>query len=382
MAETQYTSESPNQGLFDDWEGKLDKEILDTSSINKSLNESSLVLDNGTLYGSSKNLGKRRLISSLEDSENIVKEDNREIISHVNEMLKRNGFALIKSSSHSAFLRIIEQLLQVIEEMTYGINFASLDDIFKRAFGRGIDKASKADSAIANLISVYEVQKRSYEQEIERLAKELNNKRRTIAQVEENLKHNYHKALSEMQEKLIVLESRYSGIKLDKKPLNEGEYGSIIEEVCKVLNIKQPNQIVPAVIKLEKVLRAVPSLEKFIKDVFYIVSSNDNSEEKLTMENLIPTLKKSFKELNDFKYKRTGKTQNKFGFYQEVIEHFKHLFEIDKDEDLIETMDQVFLFVHELRSFLKSIRITLNLDDGVTVNGILVRIKNSLESHI
>jgi hypothetical protein len=379
MAETQYSSESPNQNYYEDWDPKLDKEVLDSGSVNKSLNESSLVLDNGTLYGSSKNLGKRRLISSLEDSENIIKEDNREVITHVNEMLKRNGFAVIKSSSHSSFLRLIEQLLRVIEEMTYGINFASLDDIFKRTFGRGIDKNSKVDSIIANLISVYEVQKRAYEQDIERLAKELNNKRRTIAQVEENMRQNYHKALSDMQEKLLVLENRCSEVKIDKKNTFEADHSGIIEEVCKVLNIKQSSQIVPAVVKLEKVLRAVPSLEKFIKDVFFIVSSNDSSEEKLTMENLIPSLKRSFKELHELKMKRPGKIPSKFEYYQEVIEHFKHLFEIDKDEDLIETMDQVFLFVHELRSFLKSIRLTLSLDEAVTVNGILVRIKNIIE---
>lgn len=380
MAETQYSSESPHQHFYEEWDSRLEKDILDTSSINKSLNESSLVLDNGTLYGTSKKLGKRRLISSLEDSENIVKEDNKEIIFHVNEMLKRNGFAAIKSSSHSAFLRLIEHLLQVIEEITYGINFASLDDIFKRAFGRGIEKGSKLDSAIANLISVYEVQKRSYEQDIERLAKELNNKRRTITQIEENMRLSYHKALNDMQEKLIVLENRCSELKVDKKPaFDQSESAAIVDEVCKVLSIKHSNQIVPAVVKLEKVLRAVPSLEKFIKEVFYIVSSNENPQEKITMENVIPTLKRSFKELQDLKIKKKP-VNNKVNFYQEVIEHFKHLFEIEKDEDLIETMDQVFLFVHELRSFLKSVRATLDLDEEVTVNGILVRIKNILES--
>lgn len=380
MAETQYSSESPHQQFYEEWDSRIDKDILDSSSIHKSFNESSLVIDNGTLYGTSKTLGKRRLISSLEDSENLIKEDNKEIIAHVNEMLKRNGFAVIKSSSHSAFLRLIEHLLNVIEEITYGINFASLDDIFKRNFGRGIEKGSKNDSAIVNLISVYEVQKRSYEQDIERLAKELNNKRRTIAQVEENMRQSYHKALNDMQEKLVMLEKRCTDLKLDKKSGGEhSDSNSIVEEVCRVLNIKQSSQIVPAVVKLEKVLRAVPSLEKFIKDVFYIVSSNENSEDKLTMENVIPTLKKSFKELHDLKYKKKP-GHNKVNFYQEVIEHFKHLFEIDKDEDLIETMDQVFLFVHELRSFLKSVRVSLNLDEGVTVNGILVRIKNILES--
>lgn len=378
MAETQYSSESPHQQFYEDWDSRLEKDILDTSSINKSLNESSLVLDNGTLYGTSKKLGKRRLISSLEDSENIIKEDNKEIILHVNEMLKRNGFAAIKSSSHSSFLRLIEHLLQVIEEITYGINFASLDDIFKRAFGRGMEKSSKLDSVIANLISVYEVQKRSYEQDIERLAKELNNKRRTITQIEENMRMN-HKALNDMQEKLIILENRCCELKGDKKSgFDNSESTAIVDEVCKVLSIKYPNQIVPAVIKLEKVLRAVPSLEKFIKEVFYIVSSNESQQEKITMENVIPTLKRSFKELQELKGKKP--VNSKMNFYQEVIEHFKHLFEIEKDEDLIETMDQVFLFVHELRSFLKSVRTTLDLDEEVTVNRILVRIKNILES--
>ena len=114
MADTQNTSESPSLGLLDEWEGKANKEALDTSLVDKSLNESSIVLDNGVLYGPLKSISKRRLISSLEDSEHIVKEDNREVIYRVNQMLKRNGFDLIKSSSHSAFLKLIEELLQAL----------------------------------------------------------------------------------------------------------------------------------------------------------------------------------------------------------------------------------------------------------------------------
>ena len=71
----------------------------------------------------------------------------------------------------------------------------------------------------------------------------------------------------------------------------------------------------------------------------------------------------------------------KTNFHQEVIEHFKHLFEIERDEDIIETMDQVFLFVHELRSFLKNMRVALKLEEGVTVNGILVRLKHMIENY-
>jgi len=71
MDDNEYISESPNHDFYEDWDSKLEKEHQ-----NKSFNESSMVLDNGTLYGSSKGLGKRRVISSLEDSKHIPKEDH------------------------------------------------------------------------------------------------------------------------------------------------------------------------------------------------------------------------------------------------------------------------------------------------------------------
>lgn len=381
MAEHQYTEEPVTQNFYDDWDSKMEKEILDHSQPNKSFNDSSIVLDNGTLYGSSRGLGKRRVISSLEDSTPSPKDDNREKINNINEMLKRNGYQPIKSSSHSYFFKTIETLLQSIEELTHGVNFNNLEEIFKKAFGRSIDKGSKTDMAVVNLISIYEIQKRSYEREIEGISRELQSKKRVMGHIEENLRQGYHKALNEMQEKLNILESRCADIKNDKK--NESletsnENQVIVDEICKILSIKHPDQIVPAVIKLEKVLRAVPQLEKFIKDVYQIVSSDEKTG-KLTMELVIPTLRQCFKELKELRIKKQASIPTTF--HQEVLEHFKHLFEIEKDEDIIETMDQVFLFVHELRSFLKSIRISLKLEESVTVNGILVRIKHMIESY-
>ena len=385
MAEEKYTIDSSNENFYDDWDSKLEKEMLDHSvPINKSFNDSSLILDNGTLYGSSKGLSKRRVISSLEDSDPHIKEDHRELIARINEMLKRNGFQSLKSSSHSSFLHTIENLLQNIEEITFGLNFSDIEDIFKRVFHRNIDKNSKNDMGVANLISVFEIKQQNYEKDIEKANKELQSKRKMMAQIEENMRQGYHKALNEMQHKLNMLENRCSELKFDKKfenPENSNENQSIIDEVCKIFSIKQSTQIVPAVIKLEKVLRAVPQLEKFIKEVCQVVSV-DEKLGKISMEQVIPTIKNSLKELKELRNKRQNiELDIKTNFHQEVIEHFKHLFEIERDEDIIETMDQVFLFVHELRSFLKNMRVALKLEEGVTVNGILVRLKHMIENY-
>ena len=350
----------------------------------KSFNDSSIILDNGTLYGSSRGLGKRRVISSLEDTNTSPKDDHREKIGKVNEMLKRNGFPMIKSSSHSSFLKIIESLITTIEELTFGVNFSSLEEVFKRAMNRNIDKNSKNDMNIVNLISIYEIQRQNYEKDFENISKELQNKRKMMSHIEENLRQGYHKALNEMQEKLNILENRCEGMRIGGKPENyeeNNENQGIVEEICRILAIKQANQIVPAVVKLEKVLRAVPQLEKFIKEVCQIVSFDDKTG-KMSMEMVIPSLKQCFKELKEYRSKRNfAEMSTKTTFHQEMLEHFKHLFEIEKDEDIIETMDQVFLFVHELRSFLKSIRIALKLEESVTVNGILVRLKHMIENY-
>lgn len=382
MADNQLSYDSLGKAFFEEWDSKLDKEILDTSiPTSKSFNESSLVLDNGTLYGSSRGLSRRRVISSLEDSEVPQKDDHRDLINHINDMLKKNGFGPLKSSSHGSMLRLIRALLENIEELTYGMNFASLENIFKKFFNRSIDKNNKFDLAIVSMITVYEMQKNNFQREIEKLVKELQGKMKKVVQIEGDLRQGYQ-VLNEMQEKLNVLENRGTDAKTEVKDFKGGnaENQEIIDEVCKILSIKQPLQIPAAVAKLEKVLRAVPQLEKFIKEVYQIVASEEKAG-KISMELVIPALRQSFRELKELRTRRkTPEKRMQTTFEQEVIEHFKHLFEIVKDEDIIETMDQVFLFVHELRSFLKSIRSALNLDEDVTVNGILLRLKRMIEN--
>jgi len=299
------------------------------------------------------------------------------MIGKLNEMLKRSGFPSIRSSSHSSFLRLIESLLGKIEEISFGVSFLTIEEVFKKLFNRIPDKNSKYDLAVVNLISVYEQQRRGYEKEMDFLNKSLQSNKKAMSQIEENMRKGYHKALNDMQSKLNMLESRCSDLKPETKP-NFDENQEIIEEISMILSINHPSHIVPAVVKLEKVLRAVPQLEKFIKEVYQIVQSEDPST-KVSMEQVIPSLKNSLKQLKSLKSQK--KNLEPTSFHQEVLEHFKHLFEIEKNEDIIETMDQVFLFVHELRSFLKSIRIALDLDEGVTVGGVLMRLKQMIESY-
>lgn len=380
MALGHFSYDNPGKIFFEEWDSKTDKEILDISiATNQFNNDSSIALDNGTLYESPKEHIQHRITSDLEES-SIQKKSRKDLIYKINDMLKKNGFAILKSSSHGSLLNTIKTLLEYLENITQDLNFASFEEIFKKFLNKKIDKKNKFDLSVINMITVYEMQKGNFQKEIEKLSKELLEKNKKMLQIEEDLKQGYQ-VLNEMQDKLIVLENRGSDYVLDKREIKDedAENQEIINKVCKILSLRQPVQIPSAVSKMEKVLRAVPQMESFIKEVYKIVAIEEDVE-KVNMEIVVKALKRKMGEFKDMRRKGKGMERcMQTSFEQEVVEHFKHLFEITRDEDVIETMDQVFLFVHELRTFLKSIRSALGLNEDVTVNGILLRLKRIID---
>ena len=62
----------------------------------------------------------------------------------------------------------------------------------------------------------------------------------------------------------------------------------------------------------------------------------------------------------------------------EIVHHFKNLFDIQDQEDVTESMNQIFLFVHETKTFLKSMTKVLDISGESSLSAILLQIKQAL----
>ena len=66
----------------------------------------------------------------------------------------------------------------------------------------------------------------------------------------------------------------------------------------------------------------------------------------------------------------------------EIVHHFKNLFDFTDNENITDAMNQVFLFVHEVKGFLKKAKLILKVPEATSLSGILLKIKESLsKSH-
>ncbi|CAG9325830.1 unnamed protein product [Blepharisma stoltei] len=400
-----------------------------------------LIIDNRELYGSHGHSGKRRIFSDLEEplkSEDMrvlksaddflkntselkslllkkpegtdMKEPHQKLLNNINEMLIKNNFEPLDQGIN------IQTLLCALNEVLSAFDKRYIDEnedtelIFKKFYGRNSSPKNPMDLKTFELILTYENKTKELNQKIQQLEESLRNPRShgKYQEIEESyneLKNNYHKLQQELSK------SEYLNEDLSKKA---EENNALISEICKILTLKDPKHIIKAVVKLEKVLRAVPHLERFIKDVCVIVFPELREERnKLIcsqrMDDVIPKLKKAFSELDQLRRAKENSTRNKspmdemrinqassrnkspledasrttpkstrreFSFEEQVVQHLCHLYEIPEEKSIIlSTIDQTFIFVREIESFLRISRAALSLGEDVSLNEVLHNLK-------
>lgn len=369
-------------------------EVLDLQS------DESMPLDNGDLYGEN-NLEKRRVISDLDesiernayllrDSANIFLKESKVFqdqmnqlskhptqLNQVNQLLEKFSFDKIQTDFQKEDL--LTSLKNVLEKLDFVLaGEKDQNQVFEKFFRRKYDETSKDDSNILQLVNMFENQKRAMQRKILTLQNEIKDMKNEFFSSHNSLKSSYQKALDEVQHKNQVLEHKCN-------QLDSQDNKQIVEQVCQILALKNPNHLVKAVQKLEKVLRAVPHLEAFIKEICNLVQHSTKTKTS-QLEEVVPQLKHQLTELSQlkkFKHQLTTYLSlPKNTTYEEILKHsafsqkFCLLFEVETMSQAEETMNSVFLTIQELSNFLKVARKKLKLPQEASMESVLMHLKS------
>ena len=133
------------------------------------------------------------------------------------------------------------------------------------------------------------------------------------------------------------------------------EKNKILEGVSSQLSLKSFKDLPSAFNKIQKILTTLPALDKFVKSVCEEIVSNKFSNFEVVLQELRKLKHQKF--LND-KFRARVFEQLIVGSEEEAFEkvkafmYFCKLFEVNVRDNLHQTIDEIFFFVHEIKGFL------------------------------
>jgi len=206
-----------------------------------------------------------------------------------------------------------------------------------------------------------------------------------------------------LQEQVKLLEER-AGVPADKVAELSGEQArKIVFSISEMLSIKNTQNLMPSIDKMQRVVRAVPKLEQFIKGICSEVFTNDQPDFGASkMDQVLPTIKrwklqlelldslKSFRtqilayagleatpDVPDFDIIRALKKPSQDE--NPIVKHLQSLFDIEREGDILGVVNQIYLFVVEMKGLVKYLRETLRLDPRTPVTVVVQRLKQALD---
>jgi predicted nuclease with TOPRIM domain len=314
-------------------------------------------------------------------------------------------------------------------------------EVFRRFFNREFRPTSGQDAKVMGLIMMYEEQRIQKtpeavpDKKLEKAYQELEQKfHETLAQLdrfkrERSLLEGQRHAVSDevstlraelrerptirefkaLQEQVRLYEEHVSSrqtVPADKVAELSGEQAKkVVYSIAELLCIKNTHNLVPSVDKMQRVVRAVPKLEQFIKGICSEVFPNDPDFGAGKMEQVLPTVKrwkfqleyldslKAFRaqvcqlagldgssEAPDFDIVRVRQLRAlKAPPDNKVFTHLQSLFDIEREEDVLPAINQIYLFVVEMKALVKYLRETLRLDCRTPVSVVVQRLKQTLD---
>ena len=274
--------------------------------------------------------------------------------------------------------------------------------VFKKFFGR--DPVSLMDTKVIRLIRTYEDSrlKRSplASHNTSKIETDENDLKSTIERLTRD------KALLDNQKKTLTEELSQLKNYLHARDQHPDPH-SLLEQLASTLALKSISQLPAAVSKMQQVIRALPSLEHFIKAVTAEVVPADSRSQAGAIEEVVPTLRIWRQKLafcdglsalrqklcdvldldpaaSDPLLVRPTQVQTAASYTAAAtdVSHFRSLFEVPTG-DLSPVMNQVFLFVHEMKGLLQVTdtqfcRETLDLEPGWPLKFQLEAIKREL----
>lgn len=146
---------------------------------------------------------------------------------------------------------------------------------------------------------------------------------------------------------------------------------SLLEEVKQIIESKNYDTIIPDLVKIKKVIVRLPKVENFISFVCSELIPETNETDSLDMA--LARFKTLIKIQKEFEFVLQENSSLK-----KIVEYFSKLFEVQGLENVMDSIECVFYFVHEMKDFLECSRKALGLDPKVAPKTVLVEILNKL----
>lgn len=146
---------------------------------------------------------------------------------------------------------------------------------------------------------------------------------------------------------------------------------TVLEEVKQIIESKSYDTILPDLVKIKQVIVRLPKVENFISFICSELIPEANESDSL--------------DLALARFKTLIKIQKEFEFVlqensslKKMVEYFSKLFEVQGTENVMDSIECVFYFVHEMKDFLECSRKVLGLDTKVAPKIVLKEILNKL----
>lgn len=259
-----------------------------------------------------------------------------------------------------------------------------------------LDKQLKEQAEMFNRVSrekiLIENQKRDLQQEISSLRQEL--KERPTVKELQTLRENLKRSETSIPAGQVSDNSFMN--------LTGEECRRILIQLAETLQSRTPQVLLSSIQKLQQVVLATPQLERFIHNICIEIIPNKetwaSAPDKL--DSILPTIKKWKKQLEDLhsilnlksyictlfsidpkKEVSPEELMSILGTCFEGINYFKNMYEITENSEIIPTMNQMFVFVHEIKGFLQNCRKSLGLDIQAPVPMVLYRLSLLLRNN-
>lgn len=339
--------------------------------------------------------------------------------SKVNEMLREEGFPVVEiegndgSAVPESVLDIVKTLVLTVKDVRKecgetaekAADLASDLDFYKQ-------ESEKLKADLDDLKYQSEQQVRSLQSKLESFHSKLKQKDQSIAELKSSQRHTPeprsldNSRFSTLQDTIQAQKIQIEALEAQRKALSESYERAkrpsvdLVGQVVDLLDLKNERQVIPALQKMLQVIRALPGLEHFIKSVRAEVLPSSSS----AVEEVLPTIRawkhkaKLWDEQGNLKgqiCKQVGVdpaanlselvlfTQlsaiRSLGKPSESL-YFRSLFEVGPGEDLTQAINQVFLFVHEMKNLLQFCREVLGLSPSLSVQDQIDRIRLRLSS--
>lgn len=308
---------------------------------------------------------------------------------YINELLYKNGYeaVLINECGGPDMTSVVEILIVLVGEIeklkadyfqTPGVEIrtiSSLDEscpalrrndkenylaIFKKSMKKNYDRHNSIDQSVMSIISKCEEHKEICQETIEDLKD----------QVE------YFKNIMNQS--------------IRSSPDMKDHDNRLVKEIIHSCGVNTQDEIIDSIEKMKKIIKVVPSLEQFVEEVCqellpHTVQERTYENYSKAILDVIPTIKE-MKSLLDHLQNFREKVYSNLKFSNNISEkiaidnikavrYFEKLFEVKQGEDLLGVMEQLFLFVHEIRLFVQTMKSALNIDKNETVGKVLEAIK-------